>query len=137
MLNEKIHSLRSENYALWTLREAKLRVWSGEEFVRIWSGERFIARPSKENGEAKKIQSPQWVSGKLLLNWKYNGSTMLFLIYSKVTQLCIYIYIGLSQWVNGQRIHLKCKRHRRHEFDPCVGKKLLEEEMATHSSLLA
>ena len=91
MLNEKIHSLRAENYALWTLREAKLRVWSGEEFVRIWSGERFIARPSKENREAKKIQSPQWVSGKLLLNWKYNGSTMLFLIYSKVTQLCICI----------------------------------------------
>ena len=50
MLNEKIPSLRAENYALWTLREAKLRVWSGEEFVRIWSGERFIARPSKENG---------------------------------------------------------------------------------------
>ena len=82
MLNEQMHSLRAENYVLWTLREAKLRVWSGE---------RFIARPSKENGEAKKIQTLQWVSGKLLLNWKYSGSTMLFLIYSKVIQLCIYI----------------------------------------------
>ena len=64
-MNEKMHSLRTENYVLCTLREAKLRLWSGEEFVRIWSGERFIARPSKENGEVKKIQTLQWVSEKL------------------------------------------------------------------------
>ena len=37
----------------------------------------------------------------------------------------------VAQW---KRIHLHC---RRHEFDPCVGKIPLEEEMATHSSILA
>ena len=37
----------------------------------------------------------------------------------------------VAQW---KRIHLQC---RRHEFDPCVGKIPLEEEMATNCSILA
>ena len=29
---------------------------------------------------------------------------------------------GLPGWLSGQRIHLKRRRHRRHGFDPWVGK---------------
>ena len=30
--------------------------------------------------------------------------------------------IGLPQWLSRQRIHLQCRRYRRHGFDPWVGK---------------
>ena len=30
--------------------------------------------------------------------------------------------IGLPRWLSGQRIHLKCRRCRKHEFDTWVGK---------------
>ena len=42
--------------------------------------------------------------------------------------------LGLPQWLRGWRIFLQCRRHR---FDPWVGKIPLEEEMATHASILA
>ena len=29
---------------------------------------------------------------------------------------------GLPRWLKQQRIHLQCKRRRKHEFDPCVRK---------------
>ena len=38
--------------------------------------------------------------------------------------------------VRWERIHLQYRRHRRGGFDPWVGKIPLEEEMATHSSVL-
>ena len=37
----------------------------------------------------------------------------------------------------GQRIHLQCRRHRRHGFKLRVGESTLEEEMTTHSRILA
>ena len=38
----------------------------------------------------------------------------------------------------GKEPAYQCRRHKRHGFNPWVGKKdLLEEEMATHSSILA
>ena len=40
----------------------------------------------------------------------------------------------MSQW---QRIRLQCRRHRRWGFDSLGGEDPLEEEMATHSNILA
>ena len=47
-----------------------------------------------------------------------------------------YSFILERWWFNGKRIHLQIRRHRRHGFDPCVGRPP-EEEMATHSSISA
>ena len=38
--------------------------------------------------------------------------------------------------VRWERIHLQYRRHRRGGFDPWIGKIPLEEETATHSSIL-
>ena len=43
---------------------------------------------------------------------------------------------GLPRWLSGKDSACQCRSHRRHGFDPWVGKILLEEEMATHSSIL-
>ena len=37
----------------------------------------------------------------------------------------------------GKNLPAKCRRLRRREFDPWVGKITLEQEMATHLSILA
>ena len=42
--------------------------------------------------------------------------------------------LGLAWWTRWERIHLQCERYG---FDPWVGKIPLQEEMVTHSSLLA
>ena len=44
---------------------------------------------------------------------------------------------GLPGWFNGKEPACQCRRHKRHRFDPWVGKIPLEEGMATHSSILA
>ena len=31
-------------------------------------------------------------------------------------------YMGLLRWLSGKESACKCKRHRRHGFDPCIGK---------------
>ena len=46
-------------------------------------------------------------------------------------------YVGASQVAQWERISLKCRRHRRCGFNPWVVEDPLEEEMATHSSILA
>ena len=43
---------------------------------------------------------------------------------------------GLPRWCKGKESACQGRRHKRHGFDPWVGK-ILEEEMATHSSILA
>ena len=43
----------------------------------------------------------------------------------------------LPQWFSRYRIHLQVRSHRRHGFDPWVRKITLEEDLATHSSILA
>ena len=40
-------------------------------------------------------------------------------------------------WLSGKESACQCKRGRRCRLNPLVGKILLEEEMATHSSILA
>ena len=42
----------------------------------------------------------------------------------------------LPRWLSGKESTCQCRRHRWHGFDPWVGK-ILEEEMASHSSILA
>ena len=44
---------------------------------------------------------------------------------------------GLPRWLSGKESACQCKRGRRCRLNPLVGKILLEEEMATHSSILA
>ena len=44
------------------------------------------------------------------------------------------VSLGLSRWLSGKDSAHQC---RRRGFDPWVGKIPLEEEMATHSSILA
>ena len=44
---------------------------------------------------------------------------------------------GLPRWCSGKESVCQYGRHRRHRFDPWVRKNPLEEEMATHSSILA
>ena len=43
----------------------------------------------------------------------------------------------LSRWLSGKESACPCRRHKRHKFDPWVGKIPLEKEMATHASILA
>ena len=43
----------------------------------------------------------------------------------------------LPRWLDGKESTCQCRRHRRCRFDLWVGKIPLEEEMATHSSILA
>ena len=45
--------------------------------------------------------------------------------------------LGLPRWLSGKESACQCRRPRRHGFNPCIGKIPLEEEMATHSSILA
>ena len=40
-------------------------------------------------------------------------------------------------WCSGKEAACQCRKHERHEFDPWVRKIPLEEETATHSSILA
>ena len=42
--------------------------------------------------------------------------------------------LRLPWWLSGKESACQCRRHR---FDPWVGKEPLEEEIATHSSILA
>ena len=44
---------------------------------------------------------------------------------------------GLPRCHSGEKSICQCRRQKRHRFDPWVGKIPLEEEMATHSSILA
>ena len=44
---------------------------------------------------------------------------------------------GFPGGASGKEPACKCRRHKRHRFDPWVGKIPLEEGMATHSSILA
>ena len=50
--------------------------------------------------------------------------------------LYIHMHMGLPRWLSGKESACKYRRNRRHRFDPWV-RKPLEEEMATHSSILA
>ena len=45
--------------------------------------------------------------------------------------------LELPRWCRGKEFVCQCRRHRRYEFDPWVGKIPLEEEMATHFNILA
>ena len=40
-------------------------------------------------------------------------------------------------WLNGKESSCQCRRCRRPGFSPCIMEDPLEEEMATHSSILA
>ena len=51
-------------------------------------------------------------------------------------RLCFW-EVGLPRWLSGLKLCLQCRRHRRRGFEPWAGKIPLEEEMATHSSILA
>ena len=55
-----------------------------------------------------------------------------FLIIGHSTQL-----ICLPRWLSGKESAGQCRTHKRHRFNPRVGKIPLEEEMAAHSSILA
>ena len=44
---------------------------------------------------------------------------------------------GLPRWYSGKEFTCQCRRCRRLGFDLWIGKISLEEEMATHSSILA
>ena len=44
---------------------------------------------------------------------------------------------GLPRWLSGKESTCQCRRHKRHQFNPWVRMIPLEEEMATHSSILA
>ena len=44
------------------------------------------------------------------------------------------IFVGLPRWLSDKEFTCQC---RRQGFNPCVGKISLEEEMTTHSSILA
>ena len=46
-------------------------------------------------------------------------------------------YWGSPGGASGKEPACQCRRHKRHGFDPWVGKIPLEEGMATHSSVLA
>jgi len=43
----------------------------------------------------------------------------------------------LPRWLGGKELACQCRSHRRLRFSPWVWKIPLEEEMATHSSILA
>ena len=45
--------------------------------------------------------------------------------------------VWLPRWHSGKESTCHCRRHKRHGFDPQVGKIALEQEMATHCSILA
>ena len=47
------------------------------------------------------------------------------------------IIMSLPWWLSRWRIFLKCRRHRRHGFNPWVRKIPWRRKMATHSSILA
>ena len=44
---------------------------------------------------------------------------------------------GLPRWLGGKEPSCQCRRCRSYRFDLWVGKPPLEEEMATHPSILA
>ena len=44
---------------------------------------------------------------------------------------------GLPRWLSGKESTCQCRRHRRYRFNPWVGKIPLQEEMTTHSNILA
>ena len=52
----------------------------------------------------------------------------------ETTHICIYLYTGLLQWLSGKESACQCRRHR---FNPGIRKIPLEEEMASHCSILA
>ena len=45
--------------------------------------------------------------------------------------------ICLPRWLSSKESACQCRRHKRHGFNPWVGKIPLEKEVATHSSILA
>ena len=49
----------------------------------------------------------------------------------------LYVYIGLPSWVSGKRLHLPMQERQETWFESLGQEDLLEEEMATHSSILA
>ena len=50
---------------------------------------------------------------------------------------CGELHSGLPGGTSGKEPACQCRRQKRYRFDPWVGKMPLEEEMTTHSSILA
>ena len=60
--------------------------------------------------------------------------------YLKINNKVLFIVQGimdLPRWCSGKESTCQCRRYKRHDFDPRVGKNPLEKEMGTHSSILA
>ena len=75
-------------------------------------------------------------------------SQPVFLHLSKVrASVCLSVMLSSCLWAaltllipggtSDKEPACQCRRHKRLEFDPCVGEDPLEEEMATHCSILA
>ena len=45
--------------------------------------------------------------------------------------------MGLPGGTGDKELACRCRRHKRHRFDPSIGKITLEKGSATHSSILA
>ena len=50
--------------------------------------------------------------------------------------ISIKVFWGFLSGSSGKEPPCQCRRHKGHEFDPWIGK-ILEEGMASHSSILA
>ena len=77
-------------------------------------------------------ESPDGILSLLIVEWK--------VALQRSESLLHYFYLddlslteGLRQWLSSKESACQC---RRHGFNPWVGKIPLEEEMATHSSVL-
>ena len=69
---------------------------------------------------------------KRRFKWCYAHPFSLFLKKHNVV-----LIMGLPRGLRGKESAGQCRRCKRCRFDPWVGKISLEEEMATHSSILA
>ena len=49
----------------------------------------------------------------------------------------IYLTMGFTRWCTGKESTCQCRRCKRHGCDPWILEDILEEDMATHSSILS
>ena len=74
------------------------------------------------------IQFFYYVCSLLIHSFFYNPSRFVVCL--------LHAKCELPRWYSGKESACQCRSHRRHGFDPLVGKIPLEGEIATHSSIL-
>ena len=104
-----------------------------------------VAAPAK-NGQGQSLPADQdswwWGRGVVLhhirlANFNLSCKLPIFVFNHPLTRSGLWVSSGVPLWLSNLRICLQCRRHRRHGFNPWVGKIPWRRKTATHSSILA